>query len=319
MKKLMFLMMALLVAPAMAAVEITVVKVPGECAVDIFIESTGTDAVGAYSQVAGVALDVVVAPGTTIDDVTNFMTTGVSTSAAPGWGIYMGNIKFTGDPVDAIDLADPDYDPVAPFDAPDGPGQLGSSAIVLEFGALYDVGIPADAPPALPALLCTVHLSGDTTVTVTEEIITRGGIVLIGGGPPSSTILPAADFVVTCACYTGPDDVEWGIVGEPLSWCYPRQCHGDADGLQEVIIKGTYWVGINDISILLAGFKQGYSGSELVDGPDADSAPDTWIAADFDHASEVIIKGTYRVGINDISILLGSFKNDAGAPADCNP
>jgi hypothetical protein len=43
-----------------------------------------------------------------------------------------------------------------------------------------------------------------------------------------------------------PDCSEWLAVGMPQCWCYPMQCHGDADGQREYGAP----VGLNDLDIL---------------------------------------------------------------------
>ncbi|MBN2271624.1 MAG: hypothetical protein JXN61_13480 [Sedimentisphaerales bacterium] len=111
-----------------------------------------------------------------------------------------------------------------------------------------------------------------------------------------------------------PDYDEWLDVGEPVSWCYPRQCHGDADGLKLLDPNcpvGPFWVQQNDLDILLAGWHQPYSG---------DPDEDPWIAADFDHEDEGGPKtGYFRVLYNDLNILTASWKQpDANVPGDCS-
>ncbi|MHC4620232.1 MAG: right-handed parallel beta-helix repeat-containing protein [Planctomycetota bacterium] len=108
-----------------------------------------------------------------------------------------------------------------------------------------------------------------------------------------------ANYMPTCH----PDYNEWVAVGKPMSWCYPRQCHGDADGLKEGNPKSGYFhVWANDLNMLVAGWKQPYSGD-----PDVDP----WIAADFDHAEEGNPKdGYYRVWAGDLNILNANWKSN---------
>ncbi|MCD6393881.1 MAG: hypothetical protein J7M40_10275 [Planctomycetes bacterium] len=250
MKKLMFLMMALLVAPAMAAVTISLVDVPGECAVDLVVTADGADTfvdtdTVTNSLVAGIALNVSVGAGEEITSVTGFMDSGESVDGAEGYGIYMGTITFlvtdpdgipdSGDEITTIDAVGT---PVAPASAPDAPGQLPGESCVLEFAALYDVGNTGNAPdsvnaPLAETTLCRINLSGDATVTVTEEIATRGGIVNIGGTAPSSVVMPAPTMV-SCGppCWTS---------------CQP---FGDAnsDGLISAL----------DVQVLLGAWGQAY-------------------------------------------------------------
>ena len=308
MKKLMFLMVALLVVPAMAAVEITLVEVEGECAVDLVITATGDDAVAGKSLVAGIAVTVSVGAGEEITSITNYMETGVSVDGATGYGIYMGTITFTGgDPEDIDDVGTP----VAPATAPDAPGQLPGESCVLEFGGLFDVANANDAPDDVTTL-ARINLAGDATVTVTEEIPTRGGIVNIGGTAPSGVVMPAPTAVVCVTdCYAGqPDWDEYVAMGMPKSWCNTRQCEGDADGLQEGSpFTGYWWVGVLDLNILISGWK-----NQVYVDPDTNP----WIAADFDHAQEGSpFTGYWRVGVLDLNILIGNWKDDADILADC--
>ena len=212
MKKLLFLMMALMAAPAMAAVTFSIVD-NGDLTADIVVTATGADTVGGLgvdSLVAGIALDVSVDSGEIVD-VTNYMTTGESVDGAEGYGIYMGTIQFTGDPCE-IDLANPAYSPVAPHDDPgsvhDDPFPTNpASALTLEFGCLYDVSVPADAPEAVTTL-CTIEVSEGTTLTLAENA-TRNGVVLLGGGDPSSTNLPHGDTIAG-------DEFDFGDAPDPL-------------------------------------------------------------------------------------------------------
>ena len=323
MKKLMFLMVALLVVPAMAAVEITLVEVEGECAVDIVITATGDDAVDGKSKVAGIALKVSVEPGEEITSISNYMTTGVSVAGAAGYGIYMGNITFEvldpGGPNEET-VIDETNSPVAPADAMDLPPQLPGESCVLEFGGLFDVAEAGDAPLAVTTL-ARINLAGDSTVTVEEEIPTRGGIVNIGGTLPSSTPIMPAPTLVTCvtACvYTGPAalQAEWVAVGSPSSWCGEYQCHGDADGLMGVVGRNAVRVDQADIDILLLGYNEPYPGTGLEPGP-APTDPDTthpWIAADFNHVEGTVGRNQRRVDNDDVDILV-YYYND-GRPVD---
>ncbi len=116
-------------------------------------------------------------------------------------------------------------------------------------------------------------------------------------------------------CYAGmPDYDQWVAAGKPECWCYPRQCHGDADGKTESSGKPpvTYWVGNNDLTILGTSWNKnpgdlGYNG-----------------CADFDHLTEGGGKvPIVRVGDNDLNILNTYWKDDSdGGPAplpDCQP
>jgi len=178
----------------------------------------------------------------------------------------------------------------------------------ISMGVLDQTGAQL-AGPVTTAKLIKLQLKGtaDPTVTITGDTL-RGpasGVVgsVLTSNLPQTTVVKFGPI----DCYTGPDTADWVAVGKPDSWCTPRQCHGDANNATEVIGKGSFWVGYNDINILLLGFKQAYAGNP---------ATQTWIAADFDHKTEVIGKGTFRVGYNDINVLLKYFKG-AAVPTDC--
>jgi hypothetical protein len=95
---------------------------------------------------------------------------------------------------------------------------------------------------------------------------------------------------------------EWAnVVGRPDCWCYPRQCHGDADNASET--KGNYWVYVADLTILLSGW-----------GKAIGDMSDNEICADFDHAAET--KGDYRVYVADLGILLANWGTSA-VDANC--
>jgi hypothetical protein len=185
-------------------------------------------------------------------------------------------------------------------------------------GSLY-VGAANAPDPCALLLKVEVSASLDCNLTVAGNV-GRGKAVLEGASQ-AQTNLPITIAVAAGGpppCYTGPDVTAWNDVNQPSSWCYADQCHGDADGATEVMGRATVQVGYNDIAILLAGFGEAYSGDPTVDGPDDDSDPDTWIAADFDHATETMGRATVRVGYNDITVLLAYFGDDyTTMPGDC--
>ena len=117
------------------------------------------------------------------------------------------------------------------------------------------------------------------------------------------------DVCDKCYPWCMPDYDTWVDVGEPTCWCFPAQCHGDADGLLE---GGPYpWrVGVLDIGILVSAWKV----FEEPHGPGLDS---TQICADFDHKIEGLRK-KWRVGSLDVGILVAHWKVlDPGIPDDC--
>jgi hypothetical protein len=92
---------------------------------------------------------------------------------------------------------------------------------------------------------------------------------------------------------------------KPECWSYPRQCHGDADGKSQG--KKKYWVGSNDLDVLIAAWNKPFA---EIKGRDFKGT--ALICADFDHLPQG--KKKYRVSINDLDILIANW-NKANAPA----
>jgi hypothetical protein len=159
--------------------------------------------VSGEQNVSAFALDISVDAGNIIG-CDRYKKDGESTSASPGYGIFMGSIVIdeNGNVVD--------YNtPVAPPTAPDNPGQLGSPQITVEMCALYDRDAEPSAAPLPSGTLCKVRVSQSCNVTVTPNS-TRGGIVLedgseVTGGDLDLTNATNVPVVVSCGCCTGFD------------------------------------------------------------------------------------------------------------------
>jgi hypothetical protein len=239
----------------------------------------------------------------------------VSGSESEDYWVYPGTIV-----IDNGVITD-DGTPMAPSTAPGALGGSGTSGMTIEMGSLYND--PCDPvhqdPPTSPGVLFRFMFHGSTDCNVIISANSARGGVVLENGEQASTNLP-----ITCPgprpCYTGPDYIEWISVGMPTFWCNPRQCHGDADGLQHTV-KGliNHWVGAPDLAILATGWRQVYSGSPSVDGPDPDALPDTWIAADFAHDLNTV-KGipNHRVGSPDLTIL-GAYWRAPNPPKTTEP
>jgi hypothetical protein len=135
-----------------------------------------------------------------------------------------------------------------------------------------------------------------------------------------------------CFPYDHPDYSVWLSVGKPDCWCCPRQCHGNATPAcepPEGDPKGGYfYVGANDLGILLAAWKVLEPAVlPIPGGPGIGSVPNG-ICADFDHLMEGDPKGGFfRVGAGDLGILLTNWKvlepavlptpGGPGIPPDC--
>lgn len=115
-------------------------------------------------------------------------------------------------------------------------------------------------------------------------------ILRIGCFPPDH---PHYEFWVYVRSYFG-DDAD--------CWCYPRQCHGDADGQPYGLLN--YWVSTHDLTILKNAWNKPIE--DLVGNE---------ICADFDHV--VYGLGAYRVSVSDLAILKSNWNIPNGPDPDC--
>jgi hypothetical protein len=314
MKRVSVVLAVLLLAGSTLA-DVRIVVEPNEGLANINYQTDG-------EKVRAFALDITVDAGA-ITGITNFIR-GESTAENPGYGIFPANFgryitvdAETGE-VDSWDVAD--YTPVADPCDPGALGGLGTAGITIEMGALY---YPTDdsSPNAPPdsGTLCTLILSEEANMTVALNEA-RGGIVLtdpeavatVDLADANGIFVGAADETLeaTTMAVTGggdllaashPDYLEWVSVGKPACWAYPRQCHGDADGLLEGNAEnGYYYVGPADLEILTAAWQV----KEPPFGPGIASVQNG-ICADFARDQEGDESaGYHRVGTTDLNCLV---------------
>ena len=305
MKKIVLVLSALmLAAPAWATVTITATPSGGCTGVDRAgqpVFSIDYSVTSEPNRVRGFALSIEVDSGATFTGISDYMV-GECNSTIKGYGIFPDNFARYID-ADNPDWADANYTPIAPNDA-DGAANSGfnTGKIIVEMGSLYEDSNYPSASGTLGKITATGP--GDYSLTLAQESTYRGGVVMEDGNAPTgSVVLNGADVIFGCyGC--GQDAAEWAILNKPSSWCNRRQCYGDADNAIEKIGRGWFYVGFNDLTVLITGFKKEYTGTE------------SWIAADFDHAVEKIGRGWFRVGFNDINILISNFKTE-DLPANC--
>ena len=205
MKRIVFVLITLLFAvPALAEVGIT-------CSPGGVISYDATSEGG--TKVRAFSLKITVDPDVNITGIS-----GLNTE----YDIYPGTIKIVDGNVIEVGT------PVASPNAPDKPGQLGASSIIIEMGSLYDPDIEP-GPPATGDLL-TISVSAECNVTIAPDTLLRGGVVMEGG---------------TVAEVNSPGAV---ISGGPACWNWDCQPYGDADGdgfltLSDVQVLLTAWTG----------------------------------------------------------------------------
>lgn len=314
-KMILTLAVVLLAAPAWADVEIILTNL-GDGVIEISYDATSElpDLVRAF------ALNIQATDGNIID--INDFETGDNNG---GYGICPGSFanNITVNPTTGmVDswVGNPNpYTPVAPAGDPDALGDIPGPGITIEMGSLYED--PADAPGAT-GVLCTITVEETTSkVCVTGNAI-RGNVVLEDAS--EATLNPAEvclDIITDCFPSSDPGYADWVAFGKPDCWCYARQCHGDADGLQQgSFITGYMYVSTNDLIVL----GDAWQIPEPPKGDGIASVPGG-ICADFDHAQQgSFITGYMRVSTNDLIVLSDNWQikeppKDVGIPGDCVP
>lgn len=238
-----------------------------------------------------------------VDSDANIIDVNEGSLNADYW-VYPGSIVIVSGSIDSNGT------PVAdPCDAPGGTqAGVNTPGMTVEMGSLY-TGVGAGNEPSVSGTLLHFMVDRDCNVTISENTV-RGGIVMEDPDEDADPNITGGSTYGTCGpgpCYTGPDVVEWRAVGSPTQWCNPRQCHGDADHATEKIgTRNKRWVGYRDIDILLDGFNVAYGAAPGV--YNGDPSVETWITADFDHATEKIgTRNKRHVGYRDIDVLLKYF------------
>jgi len=188
-----------------------------------------------------------------------------------------------------------------------------ATVFAISTGVLEDPPGGADAPSGT---IATITLTGTTctTVALDMDVAGRGGVVGTSGDELVATFPSTVDVCFGVGdCWTGDaaSRIVWESAGSPECWCYPTQCHGDADGLETAATKTVpaHFVGTPDLTALSTAWK-------VATG----SMTPAMMCADFDHAE---IAGTktvpaHRVGTPDLTIL-STYWKDAATPADCLP
>jgi len=200
-----------------------------------------------------------------------------------------------------------------------------SNSFILEMGSLYKVGSDEDhnTVPPTNGWLCKFRVDSDCNVAIANDAA-RGGVVMENLDFAGSVDLIGTNFNA-CGCLgTGHPDCDAFIAaGAPVCWCYPRQCHGDVDGVATGGTKGGYWyIGDDELNLLIAAWKllEPNDGNWWPGGPGADSVSVngvSGICANFDHVVEGGTKGGYwAVGDSDLNMMIGGWKvlepNDGG-------
>jgi hypothetical protein len=265
--------LAIFATTSFAAVTITATQGTGDDDHSVTISYTATEAIRAF------ALDIYITDSNAeIDNIRDY-----EVGDNNGYGIFPGRFREAG-----IDPADPNwymanYNPTAAGGDPDRQPGLGYAGITVEMGSLYTAG---NEPPLYGDLfVIDINDNGSMDCNLCISLNeTRGGIVNEDAEEVTTTNLPicATYVLLQAGCFPSghPDYALWQAVGEPSCWCYPRQCHGDADGGYEGSAKGGYWyVGTPDLDILISGWL-------TLEPPKGTGLSGNQICADFAHDQE---------------------------------
>ena len=292
-----------LTVPALASVTIT--AIPDGNEVTIWYDNTEPNNVRAF----GLNIDANNGAVITVDE----------TSFNDQYNVYPGS----------IDINDGGwvYSNGSPIAVADGnyPGREldGIHGITVEMGSLY-YGAPNEPDPC--GILLKFTVDKNCCITLEENAARAGadsnGVVMEDHEEGPDVTLVGCCVTVEQECYEGMADYsEWDAAGKPDCWCYPRQCHADADGLQGGDpFEGYYYVGSLDLGILIDAWKV----LEPPFGPGITSVPNG-ACADFDHLlGGDPFEGYYRVGSLDLGILITYWKVleapfGSGIPGDCSP
>ena len=311
-KSIYALLLLMLAAPVMAAnVVITVVPDGSNPLIGAINYTTDANVSAFGLKVAASGCDIV--------DVNGYFE-GDCNSTSKGFGIFL-------DSINGIDI-DEDGTVLgwgSPVANPNSPGAEGSgidtNVVVLGLGALYEEGYH---PYPRSGTICKIRVDETCVVCVTAESTYRGGVVMESGDSVDPNVTGANDVLLGTECYAGrPDYSEWVAVGRPRCWCYPRQCHGDADGIQhppgKFNIPPPHWVGTPDLNVLLGAWKKASSATKYV----KDGQGYYLACADFDHIEHPAGKFNnppiHRVGTPDLNILLYYWKEAHVPDANCLP
>lgn len=190
MKKIIFLALLVMVAPAMATdVDFSAVQEGSTPIVRIYYDSNTPP--GPLPR--AFALDITVDNGQTIDAITDYHE-GESVSGDKGHGIFPGSIDINSEG-DINDVGTPVADPCQlPSDTQGG---LDTNGITIEMGSLY---VGSSNAPDPCALLCKIEVSGDCNLTVAGNV-GRGKVVMEGAGQ-GLTNLPITIHVTLPSTYT---------------------------------------------------------------------------------------------------------------------
>lgn len=203
----------------------------------------------------------------------------------------------------------------------DGPGVDATRILpsVICMGVLDESAGQASGPGSTDNLITfTMDNSLTNTITIAADTL-RSETGAVGSdldtNLPITIQLPASTDCLDIG--TDPSFDYWVAQGKPDCWCYPRQCHGDANGTSTgSAFAGYVYVGVPDLDIMAPAFG-------VKEDPKGPGISGIQVCADFDHdQTGSAFAGYVRVGVPDLNALALYFgvKEDPkgpGTPPDC--
>ena len=296
MKKLLVAMLvAVLCVPALADVDVTLVD-NGDLSFNILLNTNG-------EAVRGLALKVVCNGGSQALDIDDSSFAEFNTCI--DWAYSNGGYDNIGD-----------GHPFA-LDGDPGVAADGATTFVVSMGYLDQSEGQLPYSNTSATVIATVKVGAEGEVCVTEDAL-RGGIVgdaaltvnmpdciTLNGGP-----IPAVKE-------SAPFYADWVAFGSPDCWAFEKNCKGDAEGAQADKV-GKWYVGTEDLNILLAAWQR-YEATDSINGLTYTGLNGTsdLVCADFDHLPQSDKVGSWRVGTQDLNILLAGWQQYDPAVATC--
>ncbi|MGB7581586.1 MAG: PASTA domain-containing protein [Sedimentisphaerales bacterium] len=174
----------------------------------------------------------------------------------------------------------------------------------------YGVAPPEPVVTGLTRAAAVTALTNAGFVVGTDVNVPGDGVMAVGNvyaqSPVAGTLgcgttvtLSIVSYPIKDTATTNSFYANWVANNKPACWAYPRQCHGNADGKQQLSL---YWVGSNELTILRGAFNK----NPVPAG--------TGICAAFDHKKQLSL---YWVGSNDLTLLRAYFNKAASSVPLC--
>jgi hypothetical protein len=293
MKKLMLILVALVVAPAMAQVTFE-----GTYADGVVTISYTTDG----EQPRGLALNLASDDGVSMDSLV--------AESFSCFNVFL-DYAFANSEGYAVGDGDPIADPAGP-----GVGSLPNTEISICMGFLDEDGIEpkGDPGPDACASVVALNVSGTGTIVVTADTLRGPDSGVVGSELASNLPITIIVDGVEPTCYdrlTAAEQVVWDsfiaagkTVAQMECWCNQFQCRGDADNAAYLPGVLNWQIYSADLTAMVNNWKSTY-------------ITNTNPCSDFDHATYLPGVLNWTVYSGDLTILVQNWKAVTSTLTDC--